>query len=425
MSGGDGLKIAGVDYEASKRLAFSQDLLERRMVAGRTDTKPEILYFLATDQSAEVRVEIARNSATPRQADLLLSTDPDEKVRTGLAAKIAALAPDLSTDQVGQIEKLTLEIMETLARDQTAAVRQVMSETLQHSAGAPPHLVQQLARDLELSVSGPILRHSPVLTDADLLDIIQASPLDGQLVAIAERAGVSSAVTDAVVQTESEAAVAALLGNHSAQIREETLDRIIDMAPKHEPWHGPLVRRPKLPPNAAARMAGFVNAQLLKVLETRTDLSAETRSAVADAVRSRAATSRKPAGGGIEAVDDAAPPKGRPSERAAALHKAGKLDEDAISGALTQGDRGFVMAALGLKSAIPLPLVEKIVAGQSPRAVTALCWKAGLSMRFARQVQLRLAQIPPNAVMNAKNGTDYPMNKEELTWQLEFFGIKV
>lgn len=423
MSGDNGLKIAGIDYETAKRMAASPDAGERSQVAGRTDTRPEILYFLAGDQTALVRREIAKNVSTPRQADLLLSTDPDEQVRSGLAAKIAALAPELSPDRVGQIEKMTLEILEMLARDQAVTVRRVVAEALQHSKAAPAHLVQQLARDLELQVSGPVLRHSPVLTDEDLLHIIRDRPLDGQLVAIAERAGVSPAVTDAVVRTESERAVAALLANHSAQIREETLDRIVDMAPRHEPWHGPLVRRPTLPPTAAARIAAFVNAQLMKVLADRADLPPETRAAVAEAVANRG-TAPGRTDGGIEAVDDAAPPKGRPSERAEALHKAGKLDEDTVSLALTQGDRGFVMAALGLKSGIPLSIIEKIVSGQSPRAVTALCWKAGLSMRFARQVQLRLAQIPPTAVLNAKNGTDYPMTVEELNWQLEFFGIK-
>ncbi|MFM2041972.1 MAG: hypothetical protein RLY86_548 [Pseudomonadota bacterium] len=419
-----GLKIAGIDYETSKRLAGSRDSLERRMVAGRDDTRPEILYLLATDQSADVRREIARNAATPRQADLILSTDPDDGVRSGLAAKIAALAPDLSADAVDQIEKMTLEILETLARDQAVAVRQVLSDTLKDSPSAPPSVIQQLARDLELTVCGPVLRHSPVLTDEDLLHIIQGKPVDGQLVAIAERAGVSSAVTDAVVRTESEAAVAALLANHSAQIREETLDRIVDMAPRHEPWHGPLVRRPKLPAQAAARIAGFVNAQLLKVLEGRTDLPAEARAAVAQAIRQRG-TAESADRGSDSLVDDPLPQKGRPSERAEAMHKAGKLDEDAIAGALNQGDRGFVLAALGLKAAIPFATTEKIVQGQSPRAVTALCWKAGLSMRFARQIQLRLAQIPPNNVLNAKSGTDYPLTEAELKWQLEFFGVKV
>ncbi|WP_114392358.1 DUF2336 domain-containing protein [Oleisolibacter albus] len=410
-----------LDYDTAKRLAVSADPGERRRVAGSAATRPELLYFLANDRSAEVRREIARNRATPRQADLLLVKDPDEEVRGSLAAKIAALAPTLAAAQLGQIERMTLEVLEALARDQATAVRQVVAETLKQQADAPPHIIQQLARDLELSVSGPVLRHSPLLTDQDLLEIIAGRPLDGQLVAIAERAGLSAAVCAAVASTESEAAVASLLGNESAQIREETLDRIIEMAPRHEPWHGPLVRRPHLPAGAAVRLAGFVAEQLVRVLESRPDLPLTVRSAVAEAVKARLPAD--PPDIGIETAADEAS-KERPMDRARRLQAEGTLDEDAVSAALTRGDRGLVLAALAVLSGYGLEDVDRVVAGQSPRGVTALCWKAGLSMRFCRQVQLRLATIPPTAVLNARNGTDYPMTETELKWQLEFFGLK-
>lgn len=430
MKGPEDRPLGGVDYDTAKRLATSPDAVERRFVAGRAETRPEILYFLAADQSAEVRREIARNTSTPRQADLLLAADPDEGVRSSLAAKIASLVPHLPAEKVGQLEKLTLEVLETLARDQAVTVRRVLAETLKDQPGAPAQVVQQLARDLELSVSGPVLRHSPILTDEDLLQIIRAQPLDGQLVAIAERAGLSGDVADAVARTDSEGAVAALLANHSAQIREETLDRIIEMAPRHEPWHGPLVRRPTLPPRAAARIAGFVNDQLLKVLQARPDLPEETRAAVSEAVRRRlpglSAPAAAPRAGTAEALhDEEEEPKERPGDRARRLHAAGALDEEVISDALSMGDRGFVLTALSLRAGIPLETVDKIVGGQSPRGVTAVCWRAKLGMRFARQVQLRLAMIPPSAVMNAKDGTDYPMTEAEMKWQLEFFGVKV
>ncbi|HYE48266.1 MAG TPA: DUF2336 domain-containing protein [Azospirillaceae bacterium] len=415
----------GIDYDTAKRLAASGDETERRFVASRAETQPEILYFLASDRSAEVRREIARNAATPRHADMMLCTDPDEGVRGGLAGKIAALVPTMSADKVGQIERMALDILETLARDQTTAVRQILSDALKDVPNAPASVMHELARDLEISVSGPVLRHSPVLTDEDLLEIIAGNPLDDRLVAIAERAGVGSAVSDAIVRTESEAAVASLLSNASAQIREETLDRIIELAPRHEPWHAPLVRRPSLPPAAAARIAGFVADKLVKVLENRTDLPAETRQAVAAAVRARLKPPR--AAGAAAEIAGMEPEdyKERPADRARKMHVAGKLNEESLSDALSSGDRGFVMVGLGLLSGIPFPTVEKIVGGQSPRGVTALCWKAGVSMRFARQVQLRLAQIPPASVLNAKEGTKYPMTDGELKWQLEFFGVKV
>ncbi|MBP7334548.1 MAG: DUF2336 domain-containing protein [Niveispirillum sp.] len=415
-----------LDYEMSKKLAASDDAGQRRMVAARADTQPEILFYLANDASAEVRREIARNNATPRQADLLLCGDPDEEVRSGLARKIALLVPSLPADRIGQLERMTMDIVESLARDQATAVRRVVAETLKDQPGAPPHLIQQLARDLELSVSGPVLRHSPLLTDDDLLSIIGSQPMDGKLVAIAQRAGISGAVSEAVARTQSEAAVAALLGNSSAQIREETLDRIIDMAPKFEPWHGPLVRRPALPPKAAARIAGFVSEQLMRVLENRTDLPPDVRAAVRTAVLDRARTNR---GGGAEplGIDDEAAeeaPKERPMERAKKAHAAGKLDEDMVGAALTQGDRGFVLAALSVRANVPLDAVDKIIGGQSARGVTALCWRAKLSMRLCRQIQLRIANIPPTSVLNARDGTHYPMSDSEMTWQLEFFGLK-
>lgn len=416
-----------LDYDQAKKLAASPDAGQRRLLASRADTQPEILYFLANDTSAEVRAEIARNSATPRQADLLLCRDPDEGVRTGLAAKIAALVPSLSADRVDQIERMTLDIVEALARDQATAVRRVVAEALKEQAAAPPHIIQQLARDIELSVSGPILRHSPLLTDDDLLDIIHGQPADGPLVAIAERAGLSGAVSAAVARTENEAAVAALLGNASAQIREETLDRIIELAPRFEPWHAPLVRRPALPPRAAARIAGFVNAQLAKVLESRTDLPPTVREAVRAAVAEKLRPPLPPGGGaeplGLDAEEEEAP-KERPMDRARKLQAAGKLTEEVIADALSQGDRGFVLASLALRADVPLEATNKIIGGQSARGVTALCWRADLTMRFCRQIQLRLSNIPPASVLNARNGEEYPMTDSEMRWQLEFFGLK-
>ncbi|MDE1149338.1 MAG: DUF2336 domain-containing protein [Azospirillaceae bacterium] len=413
--------MGGLDYDTAKKLASSADMSDRRYVAARADVQPEILYLLASDQSADVRVVIARNDATPRQADMMLSTDVDERVRTGLAGKIAALVPTLSADRVGQIERMTLQILETLARDRAVAVRGVMVAALKDLPNAPPSVIQQLARDLDSSISGPVLRHSPILTDDDLLEIIAGAPEDDRLCAIAERADVSVAVSDAIVQTERESAVASLLGNASAQIREETLDRILDMAPKHEPWHAPLVRRPHLPPAAAARIAGFVTDTLVTVLQSRTDLPLETRKAITQAVHQRLPAK---ANGNGDALVEEEESKERPADRARRLHKEKKLTEDVVTSALGQGDRGFVLAALALLSGLPQPIVEKIIAGQSPRGVTALCWKATLSMRTARQVQMRLAQIPPSNVLNAREGTKYPMTDDEMKWQLEFFGVE-
>ena len=68
------------------------------------------------------------------------------------------------------------------------------------------------------------MEYSPLLSDEDLLEIIAAGPVQGGLSAVARRSKVDVSIADAIVRANDIPAVAALLGNKNAQIREETLD---------------------------------------------------------------------------------------------------------------------------------------------------------------------------------------------------------
>lgn len=446
MTNGAAANLDPARFDDAKVMVQSPDPSVRRRVAESQGARPELLYYLARDQAPEVRHAIAANARTPRQADLLLARDRDDSVRDALVRKIIQLAPHLQAGQLSQIEKMTEECLEALARDHATEIREILSDALKSLPNAPHSVINALARDVELSVAGPVLQHSPILTEEDLLDIIMMGPVAGAMSCIASRVDVSAAVADAIARSDDEAAITSLLANNSAQIREETLDRILDQAPSHEPWHAPLVRRPRLPARAVARLATFVADNLLKALQERTDLDPEAIRQLTDVVRQRVGRSAAaPRGGGLvdfgeEALGGGAggglvdfggvgTPKGeekpqeRPSEKAARLNKEGKLTEKLIEGSMVEGDRGFVMAALAELAGIPMDVVDRIIATHAARAVTALVWRTGLSMRFARQVQLRLAQIPPKTAMNARDGTHYPMTEDEMRWQLEFFGV--
>ncbi len=393
----------GVDYETSKELARHRDIEVRRRLAGRADLRPEVLYFLATDAAPEVRREIARNDTTPRQADLLLARDKAEAVRLDLARKIARLAPDLTTEQREQVREATVQVIEVLARDQEARIRQTIAESLKNLAQAPAHVVGELARDAVLAVSAPVLQFSPLLTDEDLLEIIASEPVQGALTAIAKRSHVAMNVSDALVATalndESAApVVTALLDNPSAQIREETLDRILDAAPRTEAWHRPLARRPRLPIGAIRRLASFVAQSLLDQLMDRPDLDPESAKAVAEAVKRR-----------LEADDE-------DTEAAIAAGADRPLDQ-----AIAAGDRRAAVRGLAKAAGLGEMHIEKILDSRSAKGVMALAWKAGLPVRVAVQLQQRIGGIAPRAVLNPRAGTEYPMKDEEMNWQIEFF----
>lgn len=421
------------DPAAPTALARSPDPSVRQKLAARTDLQPELLYFLAGDSEPAVRQTIAANPTTPRQADVLLANDQHEEVRSHLGQKIARLVPDLPPDQIGRLERLTLEILRTLARDQASRVRQHLAEALKDLAHAPQDVINRLARDVELCVAGPVLESSPVLTDADLLAIIGETHAEGALSAIARRFQVSGPVCAAIVASPDSAAIASLLGNPSAQIREETLDRILDQAPVHLSWHDPLVRRPWLPAAAVRRLTHFIADSLLHVLQSRQDLDPETAQDVALAVRRRLDQSGSappdpdwrpaPRPAGAEplnlAPDD--PAMESPMLRAQRLHAAGELDEDCLDDALMADDRAFVLAALEIRTQLPPLAVREIAESQSGRAVAALAWKAGLTPRFSLKLQIRLARIAPDKALRPLENGDWPVSLADLRWQLGCF----
>jgi hypothetical protein len=73
-----------------------------------------------------------------------------------------------------------------------------------------------------------------------------------------------------------------------------------------------------------------------------------------------------------------------------------------------------VRAALAAKAKIAPEKVESILGSRSGKAVTALAWKAGFSMRTAVLIQRRIAGIPPDKMLNARDGIDFPLSTQEL-----------
>src|ERR1043166_2395185 len=82
--------------------------------------------------------------------------------------------------------------------DASPLVRQAMAEVFCASADAPPAIVQALAAD-QPSVALPILEHSPLLIDADLVDTVVTGNEETQC-AIARRVSLPASVCAAIAE---------------------------------------------------------------------------------------------------------------------------------------------------------------------------------------------------------------------------------
>ena len=397
----DDRKTDGPSLSQAMEIARTGDTDARRALAARTDVPPELLFFLAEDDEAVVRRAVAANINTPRQADEFLARDDDEGVRGAVAEKMGVISPDIVDDRRKQTKVLTIGVLETLALDTAAKVRARLADSIKDIDSAPAEVVsgviEVLARDTAIEVAGPILEHSSLLSDDVLVEIVKAPGAAGSVSAISRRRGVSTTVTDAIATSGDDGAIAVLLANESAQIREETLDRLIEDAPDKASWHAPLVARPKLAARQVGKLSQFVAHALVQELSRRTDLDAETSAQLEEAMAQRLEDGAKPAAA------------------------SNTLSEAELAQAMTSGRRAAVIASLSVRTGYRESVVHGILNSGSAKAVTALSWKAGLSMDFAEQLQMRLAYIEDRGVLRGINGSQYPMSEDDMTWQLGMF----
>jgi len=377
-------------YEDAKRMARDPDRRTRFAVAEAETVAPEILYYMADDPDPEVRSRVAANPATPTQADGKLANDEDTVVRSALARKVALRAPELGPQHSHAHTAQTLALLEKLARDQLPVVRQVVAEVLKSESRIPPHIVHALARDIDLVVAAPVLEFSPVLADTDLLNILSSTPIPGAMSAVSRRQGLGAEVVDLVAKSDDTDALVALLNNATAQMREDTLDYLVERAHGLPPLHEPLVRRPQLSKRGACRLATFVADSLLDQLAARKDFDSETLGVLRQAVRARLEQdySAQNATRDSEAVH-------LEQEVAAArlLHEKKPITEDLIRRSLDYEHWVFVKACLIVRSGCSIAAVRAILRSERPDAVLSLCWKAGLGSDTAVLVQRHLAGI--------------------------------
>ena len=163
---------AALAYEDAKEMAESKDSEVRLSLANRKNIQPEILYYLADDDNANVRQAIASNALTPKQADLLLAKDNDSQVRMELAEKIGKLAPELDRKTQRKAYDFVIKTLEILVEDQQDKVREIISDAVKELDTIPVAIVRRLACDEVDSVASPVLQSSPILTDEDLLKIM-------------------------------------------------------------------------------------------------------------------------------------------------------------------------------------------------------------------------------------------------------------
>lgn len=280
----------GAAYEKAKIIASQGDTEARRKLAADRSAPTEILYYLASDESMPVRKAVAANVTAPVQADFLLSNDTEVSIRMDLASKVGMRLGDLDAETDAAIYGQVRKVLENLVIDQLHTVRAIVAEEIKRLEHVPKGVISKLARDVETAVSTPILEHSPLLEDTELIEIITAGVRGDALAAIARRSDIGSDVSHSIMESGNVDAVATLLENQSAKVSGDTISEIAELAAENEILHRPLAGREDLSETVLRRMAGFVGSAIVEDLIDRYPLNKAAQSALRSAVSTRIET---------------------------------------------------------------------------------------------------------------------------------------
>jgi uncharacterized protein (DUF2336 family) len=176
-------------------------------------------------------VELAHDSSDERRRQLLTEV-------TDLFIDTASTVTDTQKGLFGDVINRVLPGVEKEAR-------KALAEKMASEANAPHDVIVSLAND-EIEVAAPVLSHSPVLLDSDLIDVIEHHG-QAHMMSVSKRERVSEAVSDSLVARGDDAVVESLITNQGAQLSHSAFENVSRRAEGNERLRAPLVDRKDTP----------------------------------------------------------------------------------------------------------------------------------------------------------------------------------
>jgi uncharacterized protein (DUF2336 family) len=168
--------------------------------------------------------------------------------RTGMMRRVTDLFVNsnerLSEDQIRLFDDVIVHLIGHIEKRAIAE----LSARLAPIARGPIGTIRQLAQDDEITISGPVLAQSELLTDADLIKLA-GSKSDAHLVRIAQRASLSEAVTDVLVECGDINVATEVAANQGAHLSKAGLSKLVLMSDGNDRLTETMGLRADIPPH--------------------------------------------------------------------------------------------------------------------------------------------------------------------------------
>jgi uncharacterized protein (DUF2336 family) len=284
-----------------------------------------------------------------------------ERAEATRALARAWLISDLSEDDRAAAEGALLMLLD----DASPLVRQAMAEVFARSAEAPAAIVQALSLD-QPSIALPVLEHSPLLIDADLVDIIATGNCEMQC-AVARRVNLPASVCAAIAEVGTPAAALELIENAYAELAPFSWDRIVERHGHLAAIRESMLVLEDLPAATRVALVAKLSDMLAQFVVARRWLSPDRAGRIAGEARDRST------------VNIAARSRGDDMRGLVRhLRATGQLTAGLILRALLSGNLELFDAALAELSDLPQARVSALLHDRGGASLNALLIRAGL-----------------------------------------------
>ncbi len=310
----------------------------------------------------------------------LLVREPSAAQRSRIAQKIAR---GYNEGQFAESElRLANEIFRLLLKDTEVRVRKLLAEELKSSLSAPHDIMLALAGDVE-EVAVPVLQHSFVLSEDDLMAIVRSTRESRKLMAIASRESISRELAHALVETGDSQIVRTVIANKNASLADTTIEVVLEEFGKDNSVLEELVYRGGLPVAFAERLFSAVSDILKKQLTKKYRLKKHVVEDVVDNARETAVLQFMSPWMSQHDI----------TNLIQQMHRNKRLSDSVVIRSLCIGDLRFFETSIAKRVGIPVSNARILLLDPGPLGFKALYESAGLPESFyeAVSIMLRLA----------------------------------
>jgi uncharacterized protein (DUF2336 family) len=260
--------------------------------------------------------------------------------------------------------------MRIMAADAATMVRRALAVALKNSPKLPHDVAARLAADVD-AVALPVILNSPALTDADLIHIVTACPVQKQL-AVASRERLSTKVTGAIAEFAPAEVVQRALANDNAAFDEHGLELSLSRFEGVSAITETMVRRNVLPVAIVEKLVSIVSGELFDHLVNNHELPPALAIEIALGARERAT---------LDIIEQAAQQRDLASFTAQ-LNMHGRLSPSLLMRALCTGHMDFVEHAMATLAGLPHQRMWLMIHDSGPLGLKAGFDRAGLPPRL-------------------------------------------